>query len=198
MCSLSYLQTEKRGIAHGVHQLASLVVRLLDSGDIEITLQDTTTSFLLTEVNECQYKDPVLVYYRDTTLQKETPFKITEDGVLTYQRRLCVPNIAGLRLQVLGETHYSRYSIHPGATKMYHDIREVYWWDRMKMDIAEFVAECPNYQQIKIEHQKPGLIAVFLGLKLGCSFLFLLTADLPFSSVFLCYHQISIQACYTV
>ncbi|XP_070040004.1 uncharacterized protein [Nicotiana tomentosiformis] len=38
------------------------------------------------------------------------------------------------------EAHYSCYSIHPGVTKMYHDIREVYWWDGMKMDIAEFVA----------------------------------------------------------
>lgn len=26
----------------------------------------------------------------------------------------------------------------------------------MKGDIAEFVAQCPNYQQVKIEHQKPG------------------------------------------
>ena len=26
----------------------------------------------------------------------------------------------------------------------------------MKKDIAEFVAQCPNCQQVKIEHQKPG------------------------------------------
>ncbi|XP_070042776.1 uncharacterized protein [Nicotiana tomentosiformis] len=51
------------------------------------------------------------------------------------------------RSMVMGETHYSRYSVHPGATKMYHDIKEIYWWDRMKKDIAEFVAQCPNYQQ---------------------------------------------------
>ena len=25
----------------------------------------------------------------------------------------------------------------------------------MKKDIAEFVAQCPNYQQVKIKHQKP-------------------------------------------
>ncbi|XP_070008646.1 uncharacterized protein [Nicotiana sylvestris] len=51
------------------------------SGDIGITLQDTATSSLVTKVKECQYGDPVLVHYRDTTLQKEkTPFEITEDG----------------------------------------------------------------------------------------------------------------------
>lgn len=65
-------------------------------------------------------------------------------------------NIVGLCRQVIGETHYSLYSIHPGAIKMYHNIREVYWWDGMKKDIAEFVAQFPNCQQVKIEHQKPG------------------------------------------
>ncbi|XP_070040086.1 uncharacterized protein [Nicotiana tomentosiformis] len=37
---------------------------------------------------------------------------------------------------------------------MYHDIRGIYWWDKMKKDIAEFVVQCPNYQHVKIEHQK--------------------------------------------
>ncbi|XP_070023127.1 uncharacterized protein [Nicotiana sylvestris] len=139
--SMSYLCPEKRGIAHEVHQLASLGVRLLDSYDIGITLQNTTTSSLVTEVKECQYEDPVLVHYRDTTLQKEkTPFEITGYGFIIYRGQLYVPNVAGLHLQVMGETHYSRYSIHSGATKMYHDISGVYWWDRMKMDIAEFIA----------------------------------------------------------
>ncbi|XP_070054438.1 uncharacterized protein [Nicotiana tomentosiformis] len=129
---------DKSGIAHDIHQLASLGVRLLNSGDTGITIQDTTTSSLVTEVKEHQYEDPMLAHYRDTTPQNEKrPFEITEDGVM-------------------GETRYSRYSIHPGATKMYHDIREIYWWDGMKKDIAEFVAQCPNYQQVKIEHQQPG------------------------------------------
>ena len=53
----------------------------------------------------------------------------------------CVyPILGGLRQQVMGEAHSSRYSIHPGSTKMYHDLRCLYWWDDMKKDIAEFVA----------------------------------------------------------
>ncbi|WMV47208.1 hypothetical protein MTR67_040593, partial [Solanum verrucosum] len=43
-----------------------------------------------------------------------------------------------------------------GATKMYRDLREVYWWNGMKRDIAYFVAKCPNCQQVKVEHQKSG------------------------------------------
>ncbi|XP_070046619.1 uncharacterized protein [Nicotiana tomentosiformis] len=78
MGNMSYLQPEKGGIAHDIHQLASLRVRLLDSGDTGIAIQDTATFSLVTEVKECQYEDPVLAIYRDTTPQKEkTPFEIT-------------------------------------------------------------------------------------------------------------------------
>ncbi|WMV55157.1 hypothetical protein MTR67_048542, partial [Solanum verrucosum] len=78
------------------------------------------------------------------------------DGVLRYQGRLCVLNVDGLREQNLEEVHSSRYSIHPRATKMYHDLQEVYWWNGIRRDIAEFVAKCPNCQQVKVEHQRPG------------------------------------------
>ena len=49
-----------------------------------------------------------------------------------------------------------RYSIHSGATKMYRDLKQHYWWCRMKRDIVDFVSRCLNCQQVKYEHQKPG------------------------------------------
>ncbi|XP_070036624.1 uncharacterized protein [Nicotiana tomentosiformis] len=83
--SLSYLQPEKSEIAHEIHQLASLGVRLLDLGDTGVSIKDTTISSLVTDVKESQYEDPVLAHYRDTTPQKEkTLFEITGDGVLRY------------------------------------------------------------------------------------------------------------------
>lgn len=48
------------------------------------------------------------------------------------------------------------YCIHPGATKIYRDLREVYWWNEIKRDITDFVAECPKCQHVKVEHQKLG------------------------------------------
>ena len=52
------------------------------------------------------------------------------------------------------EAHSSRYYIHPGSTKMYRDLIKIYMWECMKKDIVEFVAKCPNCQQVKVEHQK--------------------------------------------
>ena len=69
---------------------------------------------------------------------------------------MCVPNVCELRQHILAEAHYSRYSLHEGTTKMYHDLREVCWWNGMKRDIADFLAKCLNRQQVKRDHQKPG------------------------------------------
>jgi len=57
--------------------------------------------------------------------------------------------------KLLAESHGLRYSIHPGVTKMYRDLKRIYWWPGMKKDIAEFVAKCQNCQQVKYEHQRP-------------------------------------------
>ena len=64
--------------------------------------------------------------------------------MLRYQGRLCVPDVDGLRDQILEKAHGFRYTIHPGLTKMYHDLRVIYWWEGLKRDIEEFVAKCPN------------------------------------------------------
>nr|GEX31590.1 retrotransposon protein, putative, Ty3-gypsy subclass [Tanacetum cinerariifolium] len=40
-----------------------------------------------------------------------------------------------------------------GSTKMYHDLKQYFWWSGMKRDVATFVARCLICQQVKIEHQ---------------------------------------------
>ncbi|GKD44132.1 reverse transcriptase domain-containing protein [Tanacetum coccineum] len=48
-----------------------------------------------------------------------------------------------------------RYSVHPGADKMYYDLRDMYWWPGMKRDIATYVIECLTCAKVKAEHQRP-------------------------------------------
>ena len=78
--------------------------------------------------------------------------------MLSYKGRLCVHNVYALRDRILEEAHRSRYSIHPGSMKMYHNLREVYWWEGMKKEIEECVTKCPNCQQVKVEHQNLGVL----------------------------------------
>jgi hypothetical protein len=53
------------------------------------------------------------------------------------------------------EAHDLRYSIHPGSTKMYKDLKTRYWWKDMRGDIAHYVACRDTCSRVKIEHQKP-------------------------------------------
>ncbi|GKD07303.1 putative reverse transcriptase domain-containing protein, partial [Tanacetum coccineum] len=61
----------------------------------------------------------------------------------------------GIRKLIMDEAHTSKYSVHPGADKMYYDLRDLYWWPGMKKDIVEYVSKCLTCSQIKIKHQKP-------------------------------------------
>ena len=70
-------------------------------------------------------------------------------------KRICVPDVKAIRELILREAHDSAYSIHPGSTKMYQDLKSQYWWHGMKRDVAEYVALCDTCQRVKGEHQRP-------------------------------------------
>ncbi|XP_019228874.1 PREDICTED: uncharacterized protein LOC109209964 [Nicotiana attenuata] len=137
--------------------MANLSVRLLDVGYRRAIVQNAIESSFVTKVKARQFDNLALVKIMESiSHQKKHLFELPEDEVLKYKGRLCVSDVSGLRGQIMIEIHQSKYSIHPRSTKTYHDLRQLYWWNYMKRNIAEYVAKCPNCQQVKIEHQKPG------------------------------------------
>ncbi|GJZ68299.1 putative reverse transcriptase domain-containing protein, partial [Tanacetum coccineum] len=77
------------------------------------------------------------------------------DGSLYFMDRIWVPLVGCVRTVIMDKAHKSRYSVHPGADKMYYDPRDLYWWPRMKRDIANYVSECLTCAKVKVEHQRP-------------------------------------------
>jgi hypothetical protein len=69
-------------------------------------------------------------------------------------QQLYVPNDKTVKQMVLREAHESKFSIYPGSTKMYQDLKHLYWWPNMKRKIAEYVSKCGICQQVKVEHQR--------------------------------------------
>jgi hypothetical protein len=67
-----------------------------------------------------------------------------------------VPRREALKKKILDEAHTSRYSIHHGNTKMYHDLRQQFWWTRMKREAARYVSEFDIYRKVKADYMKPG------------------------------------------
>ena len=114
------------------------------------------------------YLDRVRVAQRrDSQLQKtlfvvqqgtSRDFVFDNEGTLRMGTKRCVPNVDELREEIMEGAHFSAYSIHPGSTKMYHDLKDTYWWNAMKKDIVEFVSKCRTCQQVKLKHQRPSEI----------------------------------------
>ena len=75
--------------------------------------------------------------------------------MLWFKTRLVVPKDFELRKQILDEAHTSRLSIHPGSNKIYQDLKQQFWWTRMKREIAKYVSECDICRRVKASHLRP-------------------------------------------
>jgi hypothetical protein len=108
------------------------------------------------DIQKGQLEDAKIQEIKEQIKEEKAPgFSIDEQGTLWYKKLLCVPEAKEIRELILREAHDSAYSIHPGSTKMYHDLKSRYWWYGKKRAIAEYVAMCDNCQRVKAERQRP-------------------------------------------
>ncbi|GJZ30151.1 putative reverse transcriptase domain-containing protein [Tanacetum coccineum] len=57
----------------------------------------------------------------------ETHFERRDDGGIYFFDSIWIPSVGGVRKLIMDEAHTSKYSVHPGADKMYYDLRDLYW-----------------------------------------------------------------------
>jgi hypothetical protein len=108
------------------------------------------------EIRKGQLEDPKIQEIKEMIEAGKAPdFIEDEHGTVLFRKRICVPDVDDVHEKILQEAHDSAYSIHPGSTKMYQDLKERYWWYGMKRDVAAHVALCDVCQRVKTEHQRP-------------------------------------------
>jgi hypothetical protein len=54
---------------------------------------------------------------------KTSDFSEYSQGTLWLGKQICVPNMKHIKELIIKEAHDSAYSIHPGSTKMYKDLK---------------------------------------------------------------------------
>nr|GFA86302.1 putative reverse transcriptase domain-containing protein [Tanacetum cinerariifolium] len=81
-------------------------------------------------------------------------------GTLCLHGRSWLPRYGDPKTVIMHESHKSKYFIHPGSDKMYHDMKKLYWWPNMKADIATYVIKCLTHARVKAEHQRPSGLLV--------------------------------------
>ncbi|WVZ88875.1 hypothetical protein U9M48_035342 [Paspalum notatum var. saurae] len=108
------------------------------------------------QIIAAQKQDKGMAHIRDEIDdEKKACFKLDEEGVLWFKNRLVVPKDMELRKKILDEAHTSMFTLHPGSNKMYQDLKQKFWWTRMKREIAKYVSECDVCQRVKADHLRP-------------------------------------------
>jgi hypothetical protein len=95
----------------------------------------TLTPTLRDEIIAAQRNDAGMAHIK-RRIQEGDPkvacFREDVEGTLWFKDRLVVPRKEAVKKKILGEAYMLRYYIHPGSTKMYHGLRQQFWWTRMK------------------------------------------------------------------
>jgi hypothetical protein len=118
----------------------------------------TLTPILRDEIIAAQKNDEGMTHLRRRLSEgdpKVSYFREDAEGTLWFKDRLVMPKKAALNKKILDEAYTSRYSIHPGSTKMYHDLIQQFWWTRMKHEIARYVSECDTCWKVEADYMKP-------------------------------------------
>ncbi|XP_052172277.1 uncharacterized protein LOC127788206 [Diospyros lotus] len=85
-------------------------------------------SHLVEQIRQATLEDTRVKLCVDDRGRVKNPNFSFSNGILRFMDRIYVPRVKELRQTILGEAHRAKYAIHPGATKMYRDLRNLYWW----------------------------------------------------------------------
>jgi hypothetical protein len=123
-------------------ELCKLNLEVVSSGGLNYISMVPT---LQEQIVRAQIEDKGVQVIKEMIKQKAEKYKCFRQdskGILWFGDRLVVPKDHELRKKILDEAHLSKFSMHLGSNKMYHDLRSLYWWTRMKREIAKYISEC--------------------------------------------------------
>ncbi|WVZ56448.1 hypothetical protein U9M48_006976 [Paspalum notatum var. saurae] len=149
-CNVIEVRPTARVICWEMNEIEMPVEFLVELYNISIepTLRDL--------IVEAQKHDPGMAHIREGIAEaKRDCFTLDNQGVLWFENRLVVPKDMELRKKILEEAHKPILAMHPGSNKMYQDLKQRFWWTRMKREIAKYVSECHVCKRVKADHLKP-------------------------------------------
>ncbi|GJZ10581.1 putative reverse transcriptase domain-containing protein [Tanacetum coccineum] len=92
---------------------------------------------------------------------REQKLEPRADGTLAPHWRSWLPCYGDFRTIIMHESHNQiLYSSGFLSSKMYQDMKKLYWWPNMKADIATYVNKCLTCAKVKAEHQRPSGLLV--------------------------------------
>nr|GEZ19531.1 putative reverse transcriptase domain-containing protein [Tanacetum cinerariifolium] len=143
-CEIHYHQGKANVIADALSRKEGVEPRRVRA--MTMTIQSRVRGMILATQSEAFKQENILserLHGLDQHMEKK------ENESLYFMNRIWVPLVGGVRTIIMDEAHKTRYSMHPGADKMYHDLRDMYWWTEMKRDIDTYVSKCLTCLKVK-------------------------------------------------
>ncbi|GJU88936.1 putative reverse transcriptase domain-containing protein [Tanacetum coccineum] len=113
-------------------------IELFSDYDYEIRYHPSKANVVANALSRKEIVKPKRVRAMSMTLQS------------SIKDRIWVPLKGDVRTLIMDEAYNSKYYVHPGADKMYYDLRDRYWWPGMKKDIAEYVIKMSTLAEFMI------------------------------------------------
>ncbi|CAA7022635.1 unnamed protein product [Microthlaspi erraticum] len=169
-----YDSAVERDVESLVGEISTL--RLCAISQEPLGLEAVDQADLLSRIRVAQQSDQSLL---DATRVTGSEYEVSANGTILVRGRVCVPKDVELRHQILGEAHASKFSIHPGATKMYHDLKRAsgsgwsfaefthseWKWDRITMDFVVGLPVSRTFDAIWVIVDRLTKSAHFLAIK---------------------------------
>ena len=146
-CVIDYHPGKENVVADALSRKSLVALRAMNAhlealNDGSLMAEVRVKPTMIQRVQTSQRTDEKLKAKLEQINKGDAPeFEQSPNGCIYFRKRLCVPDDNELKNDILREAHNSLYSMHPGSTKMYHDLKEFYWWPGMKRDITEIVAK---------------------------------------------------------
>lgn len=98
------------------------------------------------------------------TFDSDADVRINSEGLYVKQvgdnRVICIPgSCADLIKSIISNHHDQPWAVHPGIGRTLSSIQRFYYWPRMDVSVAEYVAHCDVCQRVKHNNKRqPGLL----------------------------------------
>ncbi|KAL0373932.1 UNVERIFIED_CONTAM: Transposon Ty3-I Gag-Pol polyprotein [Sesamum radiatum] len=152
-------------------QLEALELEVVESTEVILATLMTQTP-IHERIKTTQDSDAELGIIKEKVKRGLAPeFQVGDDGTLYLKGRLCVPSCRDLRRDILMEAHNSKFSNHPGSTKMYRDLKRNFWWSglphtRQGHDsiwvIVDRLTKCAHFIPLHTTYTLDKLVTIYI------------------------------------
>ncbi|GKB04596.1 putative nucleotidyltransferase, ribonuclease H [Tanacetum coccineum] len=136
-------------------------IELLSDYDCEIRYHSGKANVVADALSRKERIEPLRVRALVVTIGLDLPSQILEAQKEAVKiENIEAEDISGMLKKLKTRADRTLCLDNRRSDKIYHDMKMLYWWPNMKVDIATYVSKCLTCAKVKAEHQRPSGLLV--------------------------------------